>query len=74
MEHAQHMMSCLLTSDHTLLLYTLQPAHYDLLCVCFCLLIKCCCQTTGQVTPGQREWRSPLGVHDFTWQGVVSLH
>lgn len=42
--------------------------------MCFSLLIKCCCQTTGQVTLGQREWKSLLGLHDFTWQGVVSLH
>lgn len=38
-EHARYMMSCLFTSNHTLLLYSLQPVHYNLLqsmCVFFC--------------------------------------
>lgn len=33
-EHAQY-MSCLFTSTHTLLVYTLQSTHYNLLCVFF---------------------------------------
>lgn len=34
-EHAEYMMSCLFTSNRTLLLYTPQPVHYNLFCV-FC--------------------------------------
>lgn len=34
-EHAQYMMSCLFTSNHTLLLHTPQPVHYNVLCVFF---------------------------------------
>ncbi len=34
-EHSRCMISCLFVSNHTLLLYTPQPVHYNLLCVFF---------------------------------------